>query len=92
MIGLIAHSGKAAAEAVVRDMVSALEETGIPFLAEKNTAPLAGLASDLDENDLAARCELLVILGGDGTILRVSHRLRDARPPILGSILVRWDS
>lgn len=84
MIGLIAHSGKPAAGMVVRDMITELQSAGVPFLAERNTAALAGLDSKLDENDLAARCELLVVMGGDGTILRVAHRLRDIRPPVFG--------
>jgi len=84
MIGLLAHSEKPAAAAVVRAMASELAKHGIEFLAERSTAPLAGLASDLDVHDLAERCELLVVMGGDGTILRVVHKLRDVVPPLFG--------
>ncbi len=84
MIGLLAHSEKPAAAAVVRAMASELTKHGVKFLAERSTAPLAGLASDLDVHDLAERCELLVVMGGDGTILRVVHKLRDVVPPIFG--------
>lgn len=84
MIGLLAHSEKPAAAAVVMAMATELEKTGIPFLAERNTAPLAGMVSDLDEQALAARCELLVVMGGDGTILRVVHKLRETLPPVFG--------
>lgn len=84
MIGLLAHSEKPAAAAVVKAMAGELARFEIPFLAEKNTAPLAGLVSDLDEQALAERCELLVVMGGDGTILRVVHKLRDTLPPVFG--------
>lgn len=84
MIGLLAHLEKPAAATVVKAMVSELTKHDMPFLAEKNTAPLAGLVSDLDLHDLAERCELLVVMGGDGTILRVVHKLRDVLPPIFG--------
>lgn len=84
MIGLIAHSEKPAAATVVREMATELKNHGVPFLAEQNTAPLAGMASDLDVLDLAERCDLLVAMGGDGTILRIVHKLRDVLPPIFG--------
>ena len=84
MIGLIAHSQKPAAATVVRAMASELKKHGLPFLAEQTTAPLAGLASDLDVPDLARQCELLVAMGGDGTILRIVHKLHDVLPPIFG--------
>lgn len=84
MIGLLAHSEKPAAASVVQAMASELTKHGIPFLAERNTAPLAGLTSGLDVQDLAERCELLVAMGGDGTILRIVHKLRGVLPPIFG--------
>jgi len=84
MIGLLAHSEKPGAAAVVEAITGELEKRGIPFLLEKATAPLAGMSSDLDERVLAERCELLVVMGGDGTILRVVHKLQDALPPVFG--------
>lgn len=84
MIGLLAHSEKPAAAAVVRAMADELARQGIPFLLERKTAPLAGMSSDLDELALAARCKLLVVMGGDGTILRVVHKLSGVLPPVFG--------
>lgn len=84
MIGLLAHSEKPASATIVREMAAELARHGLPFLAERHTAPLAGLESDLDVPELAERCELLVVMGGDGTILRAVHKLRDILPPIFG--------
>lgn len=84
MIGLLAHSEKPAAEAVVRAMTAELDRQAIPYLLEKRTAPLAGKSSALEEQDLAAGCELLVVMGGDGTILRVVHKLPGKLPPVFG--------
>ena len=78
MIGLLAHSEKPAAAGVVRAMIAELKKHSVPFL------PRAGTTSDLDERALAERCELLVVMGGDGTILRVVYKLPDALPPIFG--------
>jgi len=84
MIGLLAHSEKPAAAAVVQAMVDELTRWEMPFLFEKSTAPLVGLSSDLDVEALASQCDLLVVMGGDGTILRVVHKLSKKLPPIFG--------
>jgi NAD+ kinase len=84
MIGLLAHSEKPAAVSVVGNLVEELDRHGIPFLLDHSTAALAGRVSDLDEYALAAECELLVVMGGDGTILRVVQKLGDKLPPIFG--------
>ena len=84
VIGLVAHSEKPASAAVVQAMTGGLAAAGVPFLLEKSTAPLAGCSSNLDVNELARECELLVVMGGDGTILRVLHKLDSAIPPVFG--------
>lgn len=65
-------------------MVRELEIAGLPYLLERSTAPLAGKSSDLDLAALASRCELLVVMGGDGTILRAVQKLSDTIPTVFG--------
>jgi NAD+ kinase len=84
VIGLIAHSEKEDARAAVRSMISALRAAKIDFLLEKQTAALVGRKSPLDEHALARESELLVVMGGDGTILRVVHKLGGDIRPIFG--------
>jgi NAD+ kinase len=84
MIGLIAHSEKKEARAAVCSMVDALEARRMPFLLEKVTATLVGRKSALTLTGLARKADLLVVLGGDGTILRVVHALGENLLPIFG--------
>ena len=84
MIGLVAHSEKVDARAALREMIAALKKRNIAFELEAQTAALAGLKSDLDEHLLAQKAKLLVVMGGDGTILRVVHKLGASIRPILG--------
>ena len=84
MIGLIAHSQKEEAHAAVCGMIEELTKKGIEFELETETAVLAGVQSSLDEVSLARKADLLVVMGGDGTILRVVHRLGANIRPILG--------
>ncbi|MEI8292429.1 MAG: NAD(+)/NADH kinase [bacterium] len=84
MIGLIAHAEKPEAADVVRELVAELGRHELPFLLHKNTAPLAGMTSDFNESALAERCELLAVIGGDGTILRVVQRITTRLPVVFG--------
>ncbi len=84
MIGLIAHSEKEEAHAAVCGMIEELTKRNIEFELEAETASLAGVDSSLDETSLARQSDLLVVMGGDGTILRVVHHLGEDIRPILG--------
>jgi len=84
MIGLCAHTEKPGAAELVRAVVEEFKRRGAGLLLEKETARVAGLASELTEKELAARCELLIVLGGDGSILRLLHRLNGDSPAIFG--------
>jgi NAD+ kinase len=83
-IGIIAHTGKAG----VGDLVNAIAEEFSGFsitpLLEKETARVAGKKSDYSITDLGAAADLLVVAGGDGTILRVVEQLGEAIKPIFG--------
>lgn len=84
MIGLIAHSEKADAGQLVAALRKELDRRGIEYVMERATAALAGAESDLDEAQTAERSDLLVVMGGDGTILRVVHRVGELLRPIFG--------
>ena len=84
MIGIIAHSEKADARKALKAVLAGFRKTKTKYLLEKETAALLGQKSELNERALAQQSELLVVMGGDGTILRVAHRLGTALKPILG--------
>ena len=83
-IGLIAHTGKAGAAELVRSVSDEFARFSLSVLVESKTAQLAGGNSGYSINDLARDADLLVVLGGDGTILNVVGRLGDAVKPIFG--------
>ena len=84
VIGVIAHAGKEGAAPVVRAVVSELRRRNIPFFLEKMTASLIGELSSYDESYLAEHSNLLLVLGGDGSILRALHRSGGHIRPIFG--------
>jgi len=84
IIGLIAHAGKEGAGNLVQTITTELDRRQAHYLLEKQTAALVGKITDLDENTLAAKCDLLIVMGGDGSILRALHRSGGHIRPILG--------
>ena len=83
-IGLIAHTGKAGAADLVRAIVQEFGRVALPVKLEAETASLAAQKSELSMQDLGRETDLLVVLGGDGTILNVVGKLGNDIKPIFG--------
>lgn len=83
-IGLIANHGKVGAGELVREIVDECVRRGLTLAMEKDTAEMIGEKSPATAADLVRDCELLLVLGGDGTILQVLHELDGNYRPIFG--------
>ena len=84
IIGLVAHAGKRGAAALVKILADEFAKKSVTLEIETETAALAGMESARTTHDLGATCDILLVLGGDGTILRVVHDLGDRIKPIFG--------
>jgi len=88
-IGVWARPDLSAAGNALGDFVRWLREHGARVCVERRTASLVPQAEGpgcvvADGPEVAARSDALVVLGGDGTLLRVSHALDRRSVPILG--------
>jgi NAD+ kinase len=83
-IGLIANTEKPGVPELVKAVAAEFAQRKIAVLVEKQTASVAGQQSNQDLRHVADRSDLLVVLGGDGTILDVAGRLGQALKPIFG--------
>ncbi len=83
-IGLIAHTGKAGAAELVGRLRAEFEQAGVEVKVEADTAELVDLKDGRTIPQLAVEADLLVVLGGDGTILNVVSRLNATIKPIFG--------
>ena len=83
-IGLIAHTGKAGVGELIDAVAKEFSRVSIKVVIEKETAALVGQRSDRTVAQVAAEADLLVVLGGDGTILNVADHLGDVIKPIFG--------
>jgi NAD+ kinase len=83
-IGIIAHTGKPGVAELVNAIAKEFNRFSITTLFEKETAGIAGKKSGHSIAELGAAADLLVVAGGDGTILRVVGQLGEVIKPIFG--------
>jgi NAD+ kinase len=83
-IGIIAHTGKSGVADLVNAIAHEFSRFSIATLLEKETAATAGKKAGLSITELGAAADLLVVAGGDGTILRVVGQLGEVTKPIFG--------
>ena len=83
-IGVIAHAQKPGVAELTGAVLQELSRRSMSILVEKQTATLVGQRSDFTIEQLGARSDLLLVLGGDGTILNVVGQLTDTIKPIFG--------
>jgi NAD+ kinase len=83
-IGLIAHTGKKGIADLVNAIAREFGRFSISVLLEKETAAIAGKKSGHSMPELGGAADLLVVAGGDGTILRVVGQLGEVIKPIFG--------
>ena len=85
-VGLVAKPDAAGAPEALERLIGALSARGLTIVLEKETAgllPTSALPS-VRKPDLASHVDLLIVLGGDGTLLSMARAVGDLGTPILG--------
>ncbi len=85
-IGLIGNLVKTDAAESVRKAAKLIQQAGRKVLCEAETARHAGIKRGIypDATSLAHECDLLLVFGGDGTMLRVAREVAGTNAPMLG--------
>lgn len=91
---VLAHTGRRDAVAAAVSVAGSLRRSGLrPVMLPKDLADIdAAAPGALDGSEVAAagvdvplrRCEVGMVLGGDGSILRAAHLTRSERVPLMG--------
>ena len=83
-IGLIAHPRKKGVRDLIKAVGDEFRKLGVAVRLEKDAAAIVGEKNSLTIPELAGQTDLLVVLGGDGTILNVADHLAEHTKPIFG--------
>lgn len=81
-IGIVANTQKPEAPQVLSGLRAAFAKMQLHCLLETDTAALLGDPGGIPVQDLAGQVDLLVLLGGDGTILHLAKQLGSQVKPI----------
>ena len=85
-VGLVGNAAKSSCAGAVRHAAKLIRATGRTVLCDAATAQLARLDSPTlpDVSALTKEVDLVLVFGGDGTMLRIAREIAGSRTPILG--------
>jgi NAD+ kinase len=87
--GIVIKPHAPSVEGILKTVVDYLEGRGIVCVLEDVAAQKLGRADGLGRAGIAAASDLVVVLGGDGTLLSVAHHAAQAGVPVMGVNLGR---
>ena len=85
-VGIIANFTKPSASSRVQTAANLIRRAGRTVLTDAPTARLAGIKATRCRSvaSLARAADLILVVGGDGTMLRAARELEGAQTPLLG--------
>jgi NAD+ kinase len=83
-IGVVVKRDRPQAAELARELVAWLTRHGLTVLVEPESAVQVGGGTAATKEAMIARADLIVVLGGDGTLLSVARLMREHTVPILG--------
>src|ERR1041385_5825412 len=85
-VGLIGNSDKGSCATVVKQAAELIKAAGRKLYSDQVTAQHAGIKTTIctDARALTRSVDLLVVFGGDGTMLRVAREIAGSQTPMLG--------
>ncbi|HEY3174687.1 MAG TPA: NAD(+)/NADH kinase [Candidatus Polarisedimenticolia bacterium] len=87
-IGFVIKRQPARARQILPPLVRWLRQRGVSCALDQQTAEMVELPGEagrgLDRPALAAYSDLIIVIGGDGTLLSVAREMGSSRTPILG--------
>ena len=88
-VGFVIKPHAPGVETVLRGLVDYLGERGVSSVLEDAAARKLGRARGVAREALPEKVDLVVVLGGDGTLLSVAHKAARAGVPVMGVNLGR---
>lgn len=81
-VGIVSKYGEQKAEQIMSTAIPWLENRGMEVLVEVEFASTGGRVAP--KTEMAARADLIIVLGGDGTLLSIARLVERPEVPIVG--------
>ena len=82
-VGVISKPDTKEARTLVPALLTWLEARGITLRVDEVTAAYAGRGDALDREEVPRGCQLVIVLGGDGTLLSAARAIGASETPLL---------
>ncbi len=83
-LGVVAKPTRRESKDVVLQLIDYAKNKGITIVPDRGTAKMMGMKEGHEREKIAGKVDLLLVIGGDGTLLSVSKSAAKERVPILG--------
>ena len=83
-VGIIANPNKSGAKKTLLNLCAALEKENLSWSLETRTAQLIDSSNGIDASTFPTTCDVVAVLGGDGTMLDASNKIGPADIPVAG--------
>lgn len=83
-VGIYAKANHSEAPRLAQDICSRLQQRGVGFLLEPWLGEVLGSDFVASQEEIPQRANLIIVLGGDGTLISVARQVNDLGIPILG--------
>lgn len=83
-VGILANPNKNGVNQIIQKLCESLEREKLTPVLETETARLIDSPDGVAASDLANTCDLVAVLGGDGTMLNAANQLGPADIPVAG--------
>ncbi len=83
-VGIVAKTKIPGLKKIINELRQWLDKKSIEYVIEKDVYEAIGEKGEIDRTSLAQMVDLMIVLGGDGTILSVGVSTAKAEVPLLG--------
>jgi NAD+ kinase len=88
-VGFVIKPHAPGVEILLNELTAHLEAAGLVCVLEKAAAEKIGLSRGLNREEIPEKTDLIVVLGGDGTLLSIAHIAARTGVPVMGVNLGR---
>ena len=83
-VGIVLKKGKKEAIPVIKELIKWFRERNIEFYLDEDTSQLMEINKCISKDEFPSFIDIVIVLGGDGTLLSVARAIKGSKIPILG--------